>query len=176
MRGERSRLALRGRISALVLLVALGTMLAACGSTPAHARARVTVELQLERVLLALGGSTRGTLTVHNPGPAFVVRSCPTDGTFTVGLSSAAIPYRPLSGAVLCSMRFPRGVTVLRVTVSARYQRCGGRGVPACIRGPEPTPPLPRGLYVTSVGWAGVPSFVVRPAAIEVGVGVAVPV
>ncbi len=146
-----------------------GIALVAC-TTSSSPHARVAVHLTLSSTTLAAGESTAGVITVVNPGGTFVVRSCQTDGTLVVGLSSEKIPFVPYSGAIVCKTSFRHGTTTIRVMVRASYAGCGVSGLPPCGSPPNRIPALPAGSYSTAVGWASMPSFVVKPPALRVTV------
>jgi len=168
---------MRRELVALTGLALAGGILAACGSqTTPSAHGNVTVTVKMDPVVVAPGGATWAIITVNNPGGAFRIPTCQSNGTLQVGLTSALIPWQPFSGLVVCDTKFKTGKTVLRWQVVANYQSCGGgggAGHPPCVNGT--IPPLPRGVYETTVGWDLMPSFVQRPHTLKVGVGMAVP-
>jgi hypothetical protein len=132
----------------------------------------ITVSLTLSADRVAAGGQIPATLTITNSNSkTLFIHSCPSDGTFSVGVASKKIPFQPGNGLVLCGMNIlPHHSFVQHEAIVAAYQGCGGPPQPFCLPGKNPIPPLPAGRYVTAIDSQGVPTVVPLPRSITVTV------
>ena len=165
------------RLVSMFLLIAVLAPLAAAPATADIAYATGvmtaskgwTVTLSIPKVSMRTGSSMSATLTIVNKTKHSVnVNSCGVDGTFTVGIGNAKVPYAPINGDVACSTRLHVGSNVFHERIYATYMSCGGgQGSPKC----DPSiPKLPVGVYHTVVDWpAGIP-FIAKPGSLTVWV------
>jgi hypothetical protein len=154
------------------LIVGLGAVLTACGSSPnvlrpqAERPAPVSIQIRLNHVIVTAGVPIHGTATVDNSTKKVIaVNACPGQWLL-VGLNNSQIPYDPPIATVACqpSIHLPPGKTAIPVTVNTTYDRCAVRGpytltLPQCST--SEMPPLPVGSYKTKVVTGGIPPGVV---------------
>jgi hypothetical protein len=159
-------------------LAAAGLVAAGCGTSSPTASApamtttatdgRFTTTLAVRDLRVPAGAPIRSVLTIVNrTDHVVVIGSCATNASLAVGVASPSVPFRPVSGLVLCSTRLRPGANVFPETISTDYQGCGGDGFPPCGSPPVITS-LPAGSYETSIDWDQVPSAIPHPAALAI--------
>jgi hypothetical protein len=160
----------RAALPGIVLFVLFSGSAGASASSLAPIQVRVV--LQHNRVVA--GQPIKGTVTLTNTSSNDItVQSCARNGWLQVGLKGRGYTFRASTTLIACppSVRLIPGGNRFAVTVHTTYQACSQAGwesvtSPPC-RSTGP-PPLPAGMYSTSVFILGLAHETQAPRAITV--------
>ena len=122
------------------------------------------VSISLDQVTVPAGTPIQGIATVDNrTGATIAIAGGTCNGWLFIGIANERLPYTPANGLVGCApFQVAVGESQYPITVSTSYQSCTQTPdeatylIPACgIGTSQVMPPLPPGLYHTSVSIPG---------------------
>jgi len=147
---------------------ALRTRAAAAATTSTITKSQFTTTLTLATTSVVSGQPINASITIVNRTRRPIsFPSCRIDAALLVGIASAAIPFSPLNGDVICRTVIRPGVNIVRQLIPTTYLGCSNLKAPFCKTNGT-APPLPAGRYHTVITWLDVPSVVPHPAPLTI--------
>ena len=161
------------RVSTVVCAAVVSLVLVAPGiSGAATKKSPITISVAVAKTSVVAGTPIHGVAILTNTSSKSVtVKSCAANGWLFVGVANAQIPFGAASTAVACapSVHLKPGANRFAVTIITTYSECSqvkNPNVPRCTK--SGAPPLPKGVYKTSVIVVGLPPGTPSPRAITV--------